>query len=900
MCILAGETRLEKVDARIIALHSRGVQDGIPQNDFIGSHFFYAFSYYDAIQISKVDIGAGPVLRSAYSQAQRELEQLDKPDTVQFLAAAVDILPEEAAGGSGQHGYTASQIDAFWENSKKAPLFFISMINLRYAEDLQQVLADIREEFPVEQGHLAYLTFDHCDLVLLSYGTGFHDYTKQIFKLYYGCEKVLDDVITIYGFTPDRNLMDSAESFRALIRIGVRDFPMASEFQKKVESLASGVKFNWLLGRNDISILHDSATLAWLADVRQALIDVEDGSPQTARWYTTYDLLVFSPDQSEQIEQAAGTWSQYGNQRECGWLYDRIKEDYQVFLDRYLETFQYLAEEQNLRLTPNRVWLRWLWDSCRLAVSLMGSRLSVDLATCLVPQFLDFLKYAEELFNGHLTRRDDIDEIHENFSVFFSNAAILVDSMNQTNRQFVQVPAFHLPSFDIPPLILAYYTVLAQRLRRVLQDDENTIYSLTISPRLVNILSVSSLALQDVLPEHQWLSISMDETSFYTLKLTTETLAHEISHFIGQENRNRAKRKSCVLRCAFQLIFWDILRRLYLLADEQYGQYSQTEHLVCPAFDFARLKNIADDLWNEAVRTYGSQYDKDEKNFSKDLNDILCNIPHDIRDTPQLAAGIFGKICNLMEDCPDKFEDLLHTMRMAFCTLNGVNPDNPRIQNNNHFRKIVEERLRELFNRAVINLSRDFKAFKRDLSQSEVIVCQQIGKLCYMFRETFADLQAISLLDMKWSDYCELLRRPPETNQAGELTEDSPLRILSVAKVLVENGYWEPSLKEGGELFNDIRSSVCLKIERTTSRLVARNFEPTCFYYLTEYLSACESRIKQSLTSNTNTREQVEMLRTLHCNLSDETSLFNLQKALLLFIEEYRAELLGDAVAQEV
>ena len=46
-------------------------------------------------------------------------------------------------------------------------------------------------------------------------------------------------------------------------------------------------------------------------------------------------------------------------------------------------------------------------------------------------------------------------------------------------------------------------------------------YGLSISPKLVNTLSVSSLALGQFLADDEWLDINMDEESFYTLKLTT-------------------------------------------------------------------------------------------------------------------------------------------------------------------------------------------------------------------------------------------------------------------------------------------------------------------------------------------------------------------------------------------
>ncbi len=876
----------ERFDARIISLHSRGVQDGIPQSAG-DAHFYYSFCYYDAIQISKVNIRTGTILQSAYSQALENGDCHKEFGFQQFLVAVTDVLPETEDDQIPARGYVANQIKTFWDNSKEAPLFFVSMINLKEAADLQDVLTNIQKEFPAGEGHLAYLTFDHCDIILFSYGTNFCDYTKRIFKLYYGCEKILDDVITLYGFAPDRNLLAfSEEKFRALIRVGVRDFPMACAFQKKTEELGHAVQCSWLLGRNDISVLCEDASLIWLADVRQALIDVEANAPESARWYTTYDLMVFSPDQSSEPE---GNWISYGKPVDCSDLCNRIMKDFADFQDLYHQAYDTLKSKHNLTLTPDEIWLRWLRDSCKLATSLMGSRLSIDLATCLIPQLQDLFQYAAKFFSSeNLKGRNEIDKIHESFRIFFSNAAILVDSMNQTNRQFVQVPAFHLPSFNIPPQILAYYTVLVQRIREILQDDEETIYSLAISPELINILSVSSLAVQDVLPDHQWISISMDETSFYSLKTTTETLAHEISHFIGEENRNRVRRKECILRCAFQLIFVDILQRLYDLINQKYNLRGPEYVLKCPTFEFLELEEISDKLQMEAIRICGAPYGTSQDLFSKDLANILKGIPGDILYMPQFADSIFNEVCALIERHPAKFDEMINMLRDAFCRLNRSEKEN--LLENDHFNKIITERLRGLFQHAIADLSSDFDAAE-DLSESDVDICYMVGSLCYTFRETFADLQAILLLDMKWTDYCQLMQRSSKSCCEGILISDTPLRMLAVSIALVGNGKWSPALVDCGELFTDIRECVGLRIEARPQKLRKKGFNPSVLYYLVEYLLACEKEIEDKIDSTVNCK--VKKLQEMYAKLSDETAFIDLQETLLTFIEAYQESLLS-------
>lgn len=870
-----------RFDVRIVSLYSRSTQESIPRN-IKDACSFYSFCYYDAIQVSPVSICAGPLLKEAYAQARRkDLSASSKGCAFrQFLVAAADIVPD-AEDASG-YGYTVDQIETFWKNTGKHPLFFVSMINLHKSDDLKAVWKDIRARFPAKS-HLIYSTFDHCDLILFSYGDSFQEYTEKIFSLYYGSETGLDDVITLYSFSGRGNLKRSSEVFRALIRIGVRDYPAAVEFRNRVTELKKPpVQTNWLLGRNDVSILCEDATLQWLASVRDALMEVE--ARRGVRWYNTYDLTVFSIDNTDLTPDI---WkSRRSDPADFSALHARIQAQFKEFRREYLKVFRNLAE-RGLQLTPNDVWLRWLEESCALAAELMESRLSSDLATCLVPQFMDLLKYSTKLFSSKkISRREDIDNINNSFIQFFSNMAILVDSMNQTNRQFVQVPAFHLPSFEIPPQILAFYTVLVQELREVFQDDRDTIYSMTISPKLVNTLSVSSLALQEVLPDHEWISMSMDEDSFYTLKLTTETIAHEISHYIGQGSRQREKRKECIMKCAFQLLFmhllWALCKEVEVVRDRLPGG-GTAEKVRLPQVDFTVSAQTAERLWKKAIAVCGVRYDKTHMIYSKELKELLEELPQEIGDHPPLVQSFFQEIWELTEQSPDSFADVMNTLGRIVRTKAGIRPDY-RVEDKN-FHSLMKAELNKMFETVLSDFQIQFEESPDDLAESEFIPCQQIGKLNYMFRETFADLQAIMLLDMSWDDYCNLLQR-----EDGEiLIEDCPLRMLAVSKVLAaRNPDFLPDHTKAE--FQDVLDSVGLSIENEADTLAERGFEPTYLRYLTDYLTSCADAISASFEEKA---AFTQKLRELHRNLFDTVPIYALQTELQPFIENYRKKLLS-------
>lgn len=873
-----------RFDVRVVSLYSRSIQESIPRN-IKDTCSFYSFCYYDAIQVSPVSIKAGPLLKTAYAQARRkDLSTSSKGCAFrQFLVAATDIVSSEL-DGSG-YGYTADAIESFWKNIGKHPLFFVSMINLHSSNDLSAVWKDIRTSFKSKE-HLVYTTFDHCDLILFSYGDTFQKYTDKIFSLYYGSKKGLDDVITLYSFSAKGDLTRSSEEFRALIRIGVRDYPTAIDFRNRVTKIPvpdqpTSVQINWLLGRNDISILYEKATLQWLASVRDTLIEIE--KDHGVRWYTTYDLTVFSIDNTD---QDSSIWRSGGGDRDFSALHRSIQAQFKKFRREYLKTFRDLERTAGLQLTPNNVWLRWLEESCALAAELMESRLSSDLATCLVPQFLDLLHYSTKLFSSKkISKRDDIDEINQSFIRFFSNMAILVDSMNQTNRQFVQVPSFHLPSFEIPPQILAYYTVLVQKLREVLQDDVDIVYSMTISPKLVNTLSVSSLALQNVLPCHQWISMSMDEDSFYTLQLTTETIAHEVSHYIGQRSRCRNTRKECVMKCAFQILFMHLL---WALCEEvgvicsHLTDGGESKEVQLPQVDFNAAVQIAERLWKKAVTLCGISYDIEHMIYSGELEDLLEGLLQEIETHPPLVKSFFQEIWGLAKNDPDSFKNMMSSLQVIVCIKTGIRTEY-RTEDKN-FDSLMKAELNKIFETVLSDFQTQFENSPEDLAESEFIPCQQIGKLNYMFRETFADLQAIMLLNMTWENYCNLLLR----EYGKKLTEDCPLRMLAVSKVLAARD--QKFLPEHTTAeFRDVLDSVGLSIEDKADTLAELGFEVTYLYYLTDYLTSCADAIAESFQ---NKEKLVKNLQELHKNLSDNVSLYDLQRELQPFIEDYQDELL--------
>ena len=870
----------DRFDARLLSLYSRGVQDRMPQG-FHDAGQSYSFCYYDLIEVQQVKIGAGPVLKDAYLLSQKECcAKKQGLGSSRSLVAVMDIGAEDSS-----IGYTKRDIDTFWSQEQDFQLFFVSMLNLANTEDLESTLKAIKEYFR-DIPHLAYITFDHCDIILFCRGDSFQEYARRIFKLYYASEKGLGDAITLYSFPDCQRPPKTEERFAALIRVGVKDYlarelfyKMLDKFEKE-NNYAALSKF-WLLERNDIGFYREDATLSWLAQVRKAVLEAEEETESCGPWYTTYSLTVLIPDGTD-TDQGWQNYDHSGEVKTAKKLLDRIDLLYKKFKENY-EAAHARLREQNTLVYCDQVLLRWLEESYRLVVSLVSSRLSEDLGVCLLPQFTDMLTYSERLFcKPEDITRDDLEHIQESFGDFFSNIAVLVDSMNQTDRQFVQVPAFHLPSFKIPPQIMAFYTVIVRKMMETLRDNEEIYYGFTIAPKLVNTLSVFSLSIQVVPEKDEWISMNMDEMSFYTLRLATETIAHEVSHYIGEKLRKREVRKEYMVKCAFHLLVNELARRLAAEVDKL-AEYAYQEKLGENKLQLylADLDQAAGELWEQAQELDPEWYGAGTYHYSCQMKAVIQQIPRDIGKDWALAFFVNEQVMRVIEHSDEKGRDTLWERLRSYVrwklgmkenqsgTLDMIAKDEARVILDSITSDLMDE-LNDLFaNPPGPNTTGPTEK-----------VWRQLDYLYDMFRETFADLQTILLLDMKWEDYCGLLLQGKE--QPGA---DLAPRMFAVTKALLGCGAWKVDEISAGGAFDNVRATLALDPDKDAGSLAKKRISPALSVCLIGYLTDCARDIQAFFAGARH--DKVKELQDIHNTLSDKSSCLELQKTILRLTEDY-------------
>jgi len=857
----------DRLDIRIVSLYSRDTQNMPHVGKLTEKNQYYTYSYYDAIWVEPAEVDEDTMLQGAYKQAV-SLNRAGRPNMFQqFFIVFADI---ESSDIREYKGYSAQHIADFWSDNS-FPLFFMTMLNVKEPSHLSQTLKLIQEIFPAKH-HLAYLTFDHSNIVIFARSNSFQAYAKSIFQLDYGHPDMITDSITLYTFAPNSQAdadNEPQEEFPALVSIGVSDYQAFEEFEKNITNQDKDIQFFWMLGRNDVGVYHPRATIPWLKSIKRTM----ESSPN---WYTTYDLSILI----RQSEIQPGSNSKKTTKSMS--IQEKMKSAYQKF------SLSYKNKCREMKTAPDEVWLRWLRESSQLSASLAESLLSLDLGTCLAPQFFDFFTYAQKLFGSEDLESFQMGEVNQSFSEFYYNISVLIDSMNHSNRQFVQVPSFHSVAFEIPPRLMAYYTAMAHAIIEVLHDDSAD-YGLTIAPKYVNELEVSSIAVTGVqgIEEEEFISMSIDEQSLYTLQLTTEAMAHEISHFVGREGRCREFRKECIIKCTLHGILSDLTN--YIARDILVQCPSQDCVYTVP-FDICHdhLKDCVKEIWDTMISL--PEFCLETNNYGDQVQELIYNLPDILSATPELNAEIVKQVTRLLFNNKDVEKYILRYVAYEAGATNDVNSIEVLTA---CWRKTAEYKIQCSVQDVLDGYALELQKLTQETPQEEHNTkfgkTYKFRRLYESFRETFADLQAILIFNISWPMYCRLLKRK---NESFAELKDIPNRVVAVGRVLVQTGFWkkEDICAEDTELEPLVQAILDTQCSSKNLEQLNQGLSYTLLSYLELYLKQCYFSLKQVL-DNPERKQLIVELQEIHTALSNENSALNLCTKLMEFINSYRNSL---------
>ncbi len=858
---------ITKIDARIISFNPCGLSS---QKSDIAFSYFSQSAVKEEADTKKSNGNKCHLLQKAYETA---MSRNSSNNSNRFLIAFTDIVKAK----KNDWDHTQEEIDDFWEKNN-TKLLFLTMINLKQSSGIEAGIKFINEVFDGSK-HLTYFTFDHCDLLVFCRKNSFEEYGSLIKRLTSkdlvskdstSKEPTFNDTViaNVYSFFQLKKLdnvdIKTTCKSHALIRLKIDDSNQANNLWNEIKSNFPKAKRQIFFDHFNCGFYLSNANLNCLSKISNTINQYE------------HELIVSVDDDNDE----SSCKKQIDDDFSCkNQMHDNLvnKKNINNTFKRFDKLFRDVYQNHGLSFPSNNhssinVWLRWLESSLNFAVSLMNNPISRNIGMCLVPQYLDLLDYGikfygkmDEVFGDN----DNIEKMSQSMFVFFSDIAILVDSMNCGYRQFSQLPSYHFPSFEVPSKIMEYYIAVAHELMLLFREDEDkeTIYSILITPQFIDHLGVTSIADQRVLENDQWLEIVIGESSFYTLQLTTQTLGHEISHFVGQKTRCREKRKEFVLEYAYCLLINLVRKKIKeKLNNEPFNDVlelvGKQEDIQISLNDVEpdQIIQTAEKMFKIAQETI-PQYNTQSENRMINLESCIFLLVNYVTENPRIYQILLKHIVNSVNFL-SKDPLLKRSMELS-----------------------IDEILYQNLSELTVDYSDDNVVIKDKLSSFEDLNLDFKLALGY-FKETFADLQAIMTFDMNWEHYCKLISR------GGKIPDDCYLRMLAVAKTLSLN---EPSWEKitGGSKydsgFQNIEKAIKFSPTQNVEELQGMEFNAILLHYLTSYLDECYTLIKGEFVTERCVKRR-ERLQEIHKTLENSTAL-EVQTKISSFVEEYQNSL---------
>ena len=391
-----------------------------------------------------------------------------------------------------------------------------------------------------------------------------------------------------------------------------------------------------------------------------------------------------------------------------------------------------------------------------------------------------------------------------------------------------------------------------------------------IAPSFVRNLEVISIAVKELTDKDQMLSIAVSEPALYSLQQTTFYLAHEFSHYLGQKNRMRVEREDYLLKACIHNFLWyalgDFLKKLNSNVRDILGESNVEGELDLNRGQvWEQLVNLSADLWEKEKQN--PRYENGEPYLVNDISraeEMLEKIAFNLT-MGDVVYQVFW----------DLIENKKGLQKAAAKHLIGeiLSESEEAIETSKAVENLAWRKGREVFDEAI---KKSFLAYVNGRPEHDA----QIGLITDLFRETFADLQAVCLLNLSAKEYYDIFRlRNPNQTDLEPLHRGRVLAVLSVLSnrgVETQNPEFEDLLRILRE--QSLQESDCIALLET--RLVNGVVE----FYTHEYLQECKNTITTEFESN----PKVQDLRNLYKKLGNDSTVVELMGTLKETVRSYR------------
>lgn len=448
-------------------------------------------------------------------------------------------------------------------------------------------------------------TFDHNDFVLICNGSeiSLNNYMNtleqiRLLLLMDNCPAV-HDITTIYGYKRCRTCeLNKSGKISAVVSISGQDVfssDISSSF--RVETV----------GRYDHLSEYKDITWQQLSEMSKL---IHSSNIITSRIHIGSELSGGLTAKKQKIKFPEQKMSPLYNKFEDICKEELDSMEYGVLVEVYGGDEEYIA------------FIKLLLNEIRLAVSTTLRRgFSKYNSVCYIEPYRYFVKYIKEKIIEKLHNSADNDISEETDTAgnlaetlvdisnsFYKSILTLDSSIMHSERRFVMSDPYQLMLFDVPPKLIAYYTAVASNMAKTLNGRSKNKYVFLITPDVKKDIYVESITdNRDINSEINILVIHVNERHIYNVSDTTKSLAHEIAHHVGQNQKLRKKRGVFFIKCYIALLISKCLD------SDLFTNHNSVDSVVCI------IENLVDDIF--AIEKTELLSDKEKYYYMDELKD---------------------------------------------------------------------------------------------------------------------------------------------------------------------------------------------------------------------------------------------------------------------------------------
>lgn len=752
-------------------------------NSLVDTNQDCTIGYFDLVDVkevkpdSKYDSVLDQLLMGYFNQTHKPIN-FPTEISEQNLFAFTNKSDIEIFSSNG-YSFSKEKLDDFWNNENTFNRFY-SLMHIECSSS-QEIYGTINwlnfifnSESQDKYNAVFYFSFDYSDIIVCAKNMNILDFTKKIFKVNYS--QVQTDSVKSFSYcikdsfsiiTFDKIFLADAfkilktnatlkykelevlikdeikktgysytsEKLEISYNIGVQNFNIFNKFLEDLSNIHMEFNKYALLGRHDIVINKSNVDIIWFIIL---LYYIDKYTTCTLEDNVGNDNLLFNCESFIRCNFDFSS-NDFANQNSISChsksqRYEVAKKS----INRRIEKITNNSTDNNY--TPiSFVQKNSLISLYQSIESTLKNGFADDFVVCIYEPFISLLDYFEK--NNQYTNSESLKEFDNVINRFFEIITSLVNSAMHSDRQFIQTPSFNPVLFDVPPKLMAFYTTQTNKIKKIIGYNDPNNYSFIFKPSLSRNISVFPYSYNQAPPTDRLLAVSINEESLYHPTKVLKVLCHEASHFVGKNVRCRDVRKNCWIKSILFYSFELVLSYLNTGVKNDEKLYSSLSKLTAEIFQV-----IKDD----------SMY-KENEGYSENIR--------------QLIQHIFKLICS-----NDDIDKSLNSFFLA------------KYHNHN------VSALKHQFKNGILILDEFVPLNNQTEMISDLTIAQEFYNsyktLANAYKESYADMQMILLLDLSLENYIKNLVLYEGMDYQHFINDISYYKVFPVVYTSIYLGIW--------------------------------------------------------------------------------------------------------------